>query len=261
MTTCCGGDYFLDAPSSVAALAEGFKEDDRCGGGDVEGADAATHGNAQQVVAGAANEIVEARAFAAEDENAVAGEVELVVVGRATLVETDDPDVLFFQLFEGADEIDDASNAQMLGRSGTGFDGGRAQGCGAALGEDDSVDSGSIGYAQQSAEVLRVFDTVESEKQAGRSGDCGSEEILNGEKLLRADQGHYALVGGSLGELGQLLAGLLADTDAGIAAEGDEGFQAGILALAGHQNVVEAPASGLEGFFDRMQAVENFHSC
>ena len=118
----------MDAASSVAALAEGFKEDDRAGGGDVEGADAAAHGNAQQVVAGAADEVVEARALAAKDENAVAGEVELVVIGLAALVETDDPDVLFFQFFEGADEVDYAGDAQVFGCAGAGLDGDGAQG-------------------------------------------------------------------------------------------------------------------------------------
>ncbi len=108
-------------------LAKGFKEHDRAGGGDIEGADAAGHGNAQQVVAGAADEIVEARTLAAEDKNAVAGEIELVVVGLAAFVETDDPEVLALELFEGADEIDDTSDAQVLGGAGAGFDGDGAQ--------------------------------------------------------------------------------------------------------------------------------------
>jgi hypothetical protein len=73
------------------ALAEGLEEYDGSGGGDVEGADAAGHGNAQEMVAGAADEIVEAGAFAAKDEDAVACEVELVVVGGSPLVEADDP--------------------------------------------------------------------------------------------------------------------------------------------------------------------------
>ena len=60
-----------DAASRVAALAEGFVEDHGSGGGDVEGADAAGHGNAEQVVAGAADQVVEAGALAAEDEDAV----------------------------------------------------------------------------------------------------------------------------------------------------------------------------------------------
>jgi hypothetical protein len=107
---------------------------------------------------------------------------------------------------------------------------------------------------------LRVFYAVEREEKAGRAWGCWSKEVFDREKLLRTDEGYYALVSGSLGELGQLLARFLADADAGGAAEGDEGFQAGIVALAGHEDVIETPAASLEGFFDRMQAVENFHS-
>ena len=64
------------------ALAEGLVEHDGAGCGDVQRADAAGHGNAQQVVAGAADQIVQPGAFAAQNEDAVAGEVELVVVRR-----------------------------------------------------------------------------------------------------------------------------------------------------------------------------------
>ncbi len=105
--------FFLDAASAAdgehsagcagggAALAGGFVEDDGSGGGDVEGTDAAGHGDAQQVVAGAADQVVEAGAFAAEDEDTVAGEVELVVVGGAAFVEADDPDVLLASALRG----------------------------------------------------------------------------------------------------------------------------------------------------------------
>ncbi len=152
---------------SSAALAGGFVEDDGSGGGDVEGADAAGHGNAQQVVAGAADEIVQARALAAKDDDEIAGEVELVVVGFAAFVETDDPEVVPLEVFEGADEIDDAGDAEVLGCAGAGFDGGGTEGSGAALGEEDAIDSGAIGHAEQSAEVLRIFDAVEGEDEAG----------------------------------------------------------------------------------------------
>jgi hypothetical protein len=60
-------------------------------------------------------------------------------------------------------------------------------------------------------------------------------------------------VSGSLGQLGQLLARFLSNADAGLAAEGHEALDAGIVALAGHEDVVKTAASGLEGFFDRMQ--------
>ena len=64
----------------VSALAEGLVEHHRPGGRNVERTDAAGHGNAQQVVAGAPDQIVQPRALAAQHQNAVAGQVELVVV-------------------------------------------------------------------------------------------------------------------------------------------------------------------------------------
>ena len=56
-----------------------------------------------------------------------------------------------------------------------------------------------------------------------------------------------------------MLARLLEDADAGLAALGDEPFEAGVVALAGDEHVVKAALAGLESFFHRMQAVENFH--
>ena len=118
------------------------------------------------MVAGAADEIVQARALAAKDDDEIAGEVELVVVGFATFVETDDPEVVLLEVFEGADEIDDAGDAEVLGRAGAGFDGCGAEWSGAALGEDDAIDTGAIGDAEQSAEVLRIFNAIEGEDEA-----------------------------------------------------------------------------------------------
>jgi hypothetical protein len=218
------------------------------------------------VVAGAADQVVEPCAFAAEDENAVAGEVEAVVVGQSPLgrtgIQTDDPDILTLEFFEGSDEIDDASNAEVFGRAGAGFDGDRAEGGGAALGEDDAVDARAIGYAEKCAEILRVFDTVEGEEEASDAGFCcraGLEEVFDGERLLRMDKGDYTLVGGGLGNEGKLLAGFLTDTDARLTAPSHQLFEAGVVALLSYEDMVEAAASSLEGFLHRMQTVQNFH--
>ena len=262
MTTCGGGNYFLDAPSSVAALTEGFKEHYRCGCGDVEGADAAAHGNAQQVVAGAANEIVKAGALAAKDNDEIAGEIELVVCGRAAFVETDDPEVATLELFESANEVYDAGDAKMLGGSGAGFDGSGAERSRAALGEEDAVDAGAIGNAKKSAEVLRVFNTVEREDEAGSGVTCGGrgrEEVLEGEQFLRADKRDDALVRGGFGGECELLARPLKDADACVVALGDEAVEAVVVALASDEDPIEAAAPGLESFRDRMQAVKDFH--
>ena len=66
-------------------------------------------------------------------------------------------------------------------------------------------------------------------------------------------------MGGSFGSESQLVARLLANADTGLAALRDEALEPLVLALAGDENVIEAAATSLEGFFNRVQAVENFH--
>jgi hypothetical protein len=73
------------------------------------------------------------------------------------------------------------------------------------------------------------------------------------------DKGNDTLVRGSFGGDGELLAGLLENTDAGLAALGDEAVKTRVAAFAGDEHVVETALSGFEGFLNRVQAVENFH--
>ena len=88
---------------------------------------------------------MEAVAFAAHDENAIASEIELVVVHGAAFVQADDPDIAPLELFEGADEVDDAGDAEVLLCAGGGFGGNGAERRGAALGHHHAIDSGSVG--------------------------------------------------------------------------------------------------------------------
>ncbi len=118
------------------------------------------------MVAGAADEVVEAGSFAAQHQNAVAGEVEPVVVGSSAFIEADDPEILPFELFEGADEVDHAGDAEVFGGPGTGLDGDGAEGRGAALGEDHAIHAGAVGHTEQGAEILGIFDAIEGEEKA-----------------------------------------------------------------------------------------------
>ncbi len=242
-----------------AALAHGFVHDDGSGDGDVEGGDLAGHGDAEEVVAGLFDEVVETGSFAAEDEDAVGAEVEVHVVGGAALVEAEDPDVFLLELLEGADEVGDAGDADVLGGSGGGLGDGAGDGGGAALGEDDAVDTGSVGGAEESAEVVGVFDAVEGEEEAVLAVGFGSEEVFDGEELALADDGEDALVGVGAGEAGELVAGLDGDADFGGAAELDEAFEAFVAALAGYADVIELAGAGADGLLDWVEAVENFH--
>jgi len=213
------------------------------------------------MVAGAADQIVKTGAFAAQNNSEISGEVELVVAGRAALVETNDPEVMALEVFEGAHQIDDAGDAQVLSGTGAGFKSCSAQGRGAALGEDNTVDARSIGNAKQRAEILRIFDAVERKNEARHVGfgGVGNEKVFDRKEFLRANQRDDALVRRGLGDLRELVARLGADANAGLATLFDEALQAVIVALAGDEDVIEAAAAGLECFLDRMQAVEDFH--
>jgi len=142
--------------------------------------------------------------------------------------------------------------------SGGGFGGYGAEGGGAALGHDDSIDASAVGGAEERAEVLRIFYAVEGEDEARLAG--WFENILNRQELLGADDGDYALVGGGVGHVGEGLAGFGADADFEFFAEGDDGFEAIVAAFAGDEDMVEAAFAGFEGFFDWVHAVEGLHS-
>src|SRR6185437_2841304 len=91
---------------------------------------------------------------------------ELGVIGCPALVEAEDPDVSLLHLLEGADEVGDAGDANVFGGSRGGLRHRCGDGSGAALGQDDAVDSGSVSGAKQSAEIVRVLNSVEGEEEA-----------------------------------------------------------------------------------------------
>ncbi len=134
-----------------------------------------------------------------------------------------------------------------------------AKGRGAALGQDDAVDAGSVGHPQQRAQVLRISDAVEGEDKASLVGLQWLDEMFEAEQLLRADDGDDSLVRGGSSDLGELVAGLLADTDSGLAAGSDETGKSNVVTLTGNENEIKAAPAGFEGLLDGMEAVENIH--
>lgn len=148
----------------------------------------------------------------------------------------------------------------MLGGARAGFHGDGAQRGGAAFGNNHSVDPSAVGYAQQGAEVLGVFDAVEREQKPGSGGRRrGLEQVFDIEELLGVHDGDNALVSGGSGHLGELLAGFLADADTGVPALGDQAGEAIVRAFAGDHDVVKAAAAGAQGLSHRMHPVEDVH--
>jgi hypothetical protein len=115
---------------------------------------------------------------------------------------------VLLEVFEGANKIDDAGDAQVFCCAGAGFHGDWAQWSRTALGEKNAIDTCAIGHAEQRAEVLRIFNAVDRENEASGGVACGGkgrEEVLEGEKFLRADERDDALVSGGFGGDGELL--------------------------------------------------------
>lgn len=212
------------------------------------------------MVAGAPDEIVQSSAFAAKHKNTVTGQIEAVVVGFSALVETDNPDVLLLQFFKSANEIDNPRYAKMFDCAGTGFHGHGTQWRGAAFRHDNAIDTCTIGHAKQRSQVLRVFDTIESQQQTRPCGIGRFEKVLDREHVFGMNIGHHALVRVRAGNLRQVLARFLADTNASITAIRHKAREAVVVALGGNQNVIEAALTGSQGFGDRVNAVEDFHS-
>jgi hypothetical protein len=149
----------------------------------------------------------------------------------------------------------------MFGRAGAGLHGGRAQRRGAALGQNNTVNPGAIGYAQQSAEVLRILHAVESqdETRCGELAGSRRKKIFERKKLLRVHQCDHALMRRGPGGNSKLLARLLENPDADLAAQGNQPLKTRIMPLAGHKHVVKAPLSGFQSLLHRVKAVKNFH--
>ena len=116
------------------------------------------------MIAGAADQVVEAGALAAQHQNAVAGQVKLVIVRCAPFIEADNPEIFPLQLLESPYQVDDAGDAKVLGGSRAGLYSDRAQRGRTPLGQNDPIHSGSVGNAKEGAQVLRIFNSVESQQ-------------------------------------------------------------------------------------------------
>ena len=167
--------------------------------------------------------------------------------------------MFLLHLFERADEVGDAGDADVLGCAGGGFGYGGGDGGGASLREDDAVYSGAVGGADEGAEVVGIFDAVEGKEEAVLAVFFGGEEVFDGEEFALADDGEDALVGIGAGEAGELVAGLDGDADVGGAAKFDDAFETFVATFAGYADVVELAGTGADGLLDGMEAVQNFH--
>ena len=97
------------------AAAADLEEGEGSGDGGVEAFDLAGHGDADQDVAGVADEAVEAGAFAADDDaHGLVGQLEVEQAGLGGAVEADAPDAGVAEVVDGAGEVGDLGDGEVL---------------------------------------------------------------------------------------------------------------------------------------------------
>ncbi len=70
------------------------------------------------------------------------------------------------------------------------------------FGEDDSVDSGSVGGSEEGPEIVRVFESVESEEKAVLTLVIGGQKVFDAQELPLPDDGQDTLMGVRCGPAG-----------------------------------------------------------
>ena len=135
----------------------------------------------------------------------------------------------------------------------------RGDRCRTSLRQDDSVYSCSVGGAQKSTQIVRIFDAIESKEEPMLSRLFRGEQVFDPEKLALADDRKHSLMRIGSGEPGELVARLQRYANASGAAEFDQPFEAIIAALPCKADIVELARAGTDGLFDRVEPVKNFH--
>src|SRR5215211_2013897 len=254
--TPAGGERVRDLGPRVAASAD-FEEGEGSGDGGVEAFDLAGHGDVDEDVAGVPDQAVEAGAFAADhDADGFVGELEgeQACVGGA--VEADAPDAGVAELFDGAGEVGDLGDGEVLQGAGGGLHRHGGQGGAAVAGEDQAVAAGGFGAAGQGAEVVGVFDAVEGEEEGGlaaRQGD--GQELGQADGLDGGHDGEDALVGAAAGLGVDERAGDGLDLDTAALGQVQQVAEGGSAGAGGEQDPVDG-AAGAQGLDDRAAALD-----
>ncbi len=139
--------------------------------------------------------------------------IDFVVSLRAALVETDGPDILLFQFFQGASDVGHTRNRQMLACPSRSFCNCARDSHSTPFRNDDAIGPGAIGCAYDCAQIVRIFHPIEQENERPFAALIG-EDFVHVRILLSGCNGDHALMRRTRREPIQLLARKLANGDA-----------------------------------------------
>jgi hypothetical protein len=204
---------------------------------------------------------VESGAFTAEHQNTVGAEVEVGVIRRASFVEAQNPNIRFLHLLEGADEVGDSGDADVLGGAGGGLGHSSRDRGGAAFGQEDAVDACTICGAEQGPEIVGIFDAIECEEKSVLSTRLGwrREEIFESQKAALADNGESTLVGVGASHPRELFAGFQGDPHAGVSAQPRQTLEFGVAAFPGKYDPFQPSRTRPDRLFHWVEPVKYIH--
>src|SRR5829696_5966287 len=202
-------------------LADGFVKNYAGGDRDVERFDLPAQGDADEHVAALAHETPQPLALAAEQQGAGLRPVPVRVRGVGLGGGADGPDAAPLQLLQQPHDVGGARDGHVFERAGRGLRHRLGQARRAPLGDEDAVRARTLGRAYNRAEVARVFDAVEHDRERRVFGAHArgerAEQVVRARVVGGGDGRDDALVVGARGDALQLGAGHAADGDVGVA--------------------------------------------
>ena len=166
---------------SAAAGAGDFVEGDGRSDSRVEGLRGRSDRDRDDLVALVGDETRDALALGADDDaQRVAAEGQLRQLDLTVHVESDDEDVLFLELVDGARQVDDLGDLDAGGRTGGGLPRGGGHRSGTTFGDDDPVPAEGSRRAHDGAEVPRVRDAVEGNSSGASARSAATSSRSRG---------------------------------------------------------------------------------
>lgn len=172
-------------------MAGDLKQENRGGRGDIKGIDLASQGNGKNLIAPFADQGPKAFSFGAEDQADRLGVIKFVKIFAAASLGSDKPEPLLLQFVHRLGKIRNAGHLQMLERSRGNLGDDLCQAGAPPLRQNDPVRSRPFGTAQNSAEVLGVFNLIQEDKEGHPSG---RKDFFERNKFFCGDESDNSLV-------------------------------------------------------------------
>ena len=147
------------------ATAGDLVEHQRGGHRGIEARGGAPQRNPDQLITGAPGEQGEPRALGARDHDEGAIEISLVQAHGSLLGQADHPVALLLEGVEGAVEVDDPGDGEMLQGTGSHLGHGAGEAGGAALGEHQTMGPEGFGTADDGTEVVGIGEAIHGHQQ------------------------------------------------------------------------------------------------